>query len=153
MFAVARTTLCRSAWRDMPAVEFVAPEKPPDNWYLPSMKRKLRLAVEAREPLHINLVVNLTPSERLTGSSRVQNRNLGALLPATKILSQVEWRNATFSVALLDVSRRRITYAQEDTQGLEWSKASNSLAGSILELLTSSHSKTGLTARSFLWMK
>jgi hypothetical protein len=49
-------------------------------------------------------------------------------VPATKILSQVEWRNATFSLALLDLSRRRVTYSQENTRGLDWSKASNSFA-------------------------
>jgi hypothetical protein len=115
------------AWRDLPAVEFFSPSMPPDNWYLPSIEGKLHLAVATHEPVHVSLVVNLTAAERLTGSARVQNRNWSVLLPATKVLSQVDWGNATFSLALLDLSRRRVTYQQGDTQELDWSKAGASL--------------------------
>jgi hypothetical protein len=123
------------AWRDLPAVEFLPPSMLPDSWYLPSIKGKLRLAVRTHEPVDVDLVVNLTPSEQLTGSTRVQNRNLGVLLPVTKVLSQVDWGNVTFSLALLDLARRRVTYRQENTpggqengRGLDWSKAASSLS-------------------------
>jgi hypothetical protein len=115
------------AWRDLPAVEFVSPSRPPDSWYLPSVDGKLHLAVETHEPVHVNLIVNLTPSERLTGSRRVQNRNLSVLLPATKVLSEVDWGTASFSLALLDLSRRRITYHQDKKGPLDWEKAASSL--------------------------
>jgi hypothetical protein len=117
-----------AAWRDLPAVEFIPPSMPPDSWFLPSTEGKLRLAVETHEPVHVDLVVNLTPSERLTGSSRAQDRNLGVLLPATKVLSQVDWGNATFSLALLDLSRRRVTYRQDNMPGLDCLKAANSIS-------------------------
>lgn len=84
--------------------------------------------MKTREPVHVDLIVNLTPSEQLTGSTGVQNRNLGVLLPVTKVLSQVDWGNVTFSLALLDLSRRRIIYRQENAGGLDWSKAGSSLA-------------------------
>jgi hypothetical protein len=116
------------AWRDLPAVEFLPPAMLPDSWYLPSIMGKLRLNVETREPLHVDLVVNLTPAEQLAGSTRVQNRNFGVLLPATKVLSQVNWGSATFSLALLDLSRRRVTYQQENAGELDWSKAGSSLS-------------------------
>src|SRR5580658_1845745 len=115
-------------WRDLPAVEFLPPAMLPDGWYLPSIVGKLRLAVETHEPAHVDLVVNLTPSEQLTGSTRVQNRNFGVLLPATKVLSQVDWGSSTFSLALLDLSRRRVTWQQENAGELDWSKAGSSLA-------------------------
>lgn len=115
------------AWRDLPAVEFITPSMPPDGWYLPSIEGKLRLKVEPHEPVHVDLVVNLTPSEQVTGSTRVQNRNFGMLLPAIKVLSQVDWGNSTFSLALLDLSRRRVTYKQDDMRGLDWSKAGSAL--------------------------
>jgi hypothetical protein len=116
------------AWRDLPAVEFLPPAMLPDSWYLPSIEGKLHLAVEPREPVHVDLVVNLTPSEQLAGSTRVQNRNFGVLLPATKVLSQVDWGNSTFSLALLDLSRHLVTYRQERAGGLDWSKAGGSLS-------------------------
>ncbi len=116
------------AWSDLPAVEIVPPSKPPDIWYLPSIEGKLRLTVATHEPIHVDLVVNLTPSEEFTGSTRVQNRNFGLLLPATKVLSQVDWVNGTSSLGLLDISRRRVIYRQDNMPGLDWVKASASLA-------------------------
>jgi len=116
------------AWSDLPAVEIVPPSKPPDIWYLPSTEGKLRLTVETHEPIHVDLVVNLTPSEEFTGSTRVQNRNFEVLLPATKVLSQINWVNATSSLALLDLSRRRVIWRQDNMPGLDWPKTSASLA-------------------------
>jgi hypothetical protein len=104
------------AWRDLPAVEFLPPSMLPDSWYLPSIEGKLRLPVRTHEPVHVDLIVNLTPSEQLTGSTGVQNRNLGVLLPVTKVLAQVDWGNATFSLALLDLARRRVTYQENGVQ-------------------------------------
>jgi len=116
------------AWSDLPAVELVVPEMPPDSWYLPSIQGKLRLAVETHEPVHVDLVVNLTPSDLLAGSNRVQNRNLEVLLPTTKVLSQVDWGETTVNLAWLDLSRRRVTYRQDNIHGLDWSKAAGSLS-------------------------
>src|SRR6185312_197612 len=113
-------------WRDLPKVEFVPFEKPPDSWYLPSIDTRLKLSAETREPAHVDLLVNLTPSERFMGSSRVQNRNMGALLPAAKVLSQIAWHNE-FGLALLDLSRRRAAWQQEDGRPLDWGEASRSL--------------------------
>jgi hypothetical protein len=116
------------AWSDLPAVEIVAPSEPPDAWYLPSIEGKLRLSVATHEPVHIDLVVNLTPSEEFAGSTRVQNRNFEVLLPAAKVLSQVDWVNGTSSLELLDLSRRRAIWRQDNLNGLDWHKAGASLA-------------------------
>jgi hypothetical protein len=116
------------AWRDLPAVEFIAPSRPPDSWYLPFTDGTLHLNARPREPLRVNVVVNLTPSERLTGSSRVQNRNFGALLPAAKILSKVDWGGSPFDLAMLDLSRLKVTYEQDRAGALDWSQASASLS-------------------------
>jgi hypothetical protein len=122
------------AWRDLPAIEFIASASPPDNWYLPSIKGRLRLAVETHHPAHVDLVVNLTPSERASGSMRIQNRNLAALIPAARVMSEVEWRNLSFNLSLLDLSRRRVVFEQDivspenTAQALDWSKARGSLA-------------------------
>jgi hypothetical protein len=114
-------------WRDLPAVEFFTPEPVPDRWFLPSVKGRLRLPVETRHPTEVTLLVNLTPAERFAASSRVQNRNLGALLPSTRVLSEVDWHNAKFSIELLDLSRRRVAFRQDDMQLLHWSDARGSL--------------------------
>ncbi len=120
-FCPAHGATCR-------AVEFLPRSMLPDSWYLPSIEGKLHLAAATREPVHVDLVVNLTPSEQLAGSTRVQNRNFGILLPATKVLSQVDWGGAAFSVSLLDLSRRRVTYEQKNAGGLDWSKAGSAVS-------------------------
>jgi hypothetical protein len=114
-------------WRDLPAVEFFTPEPVPDRWFLPSVEGRLRLPVETRHPTQVSLVVNLTPAERFATSSRIQNRNLGALLPATKVLSEVDWHNAKFSIELLDLSRRSVAFRQGDMQLLHWADARGAL--------------------------
>ena len=114
-------------WRNLPAVEFPGPQSSFDRWYLPSVAGRLKLAVETRHPMNVALLVNLTPPERFSASTGMQNRNLEALLPATKVLSQVDWRNARLSLELLDLARRRVTYRQENMQALDWSKASSAL--------------------------
>lgn len=114
-------------WRDLPAVEFPGPESSFDRWYLPSVTGRLKLAAETRRPVNVSLLVNLTPPERFSASTGMQNRNLEALLPATKVLSQVDWHNAKFNLELLDLARRRVTYRQENIQTLDWAKARSSL--------------------------
>jgi len=115
------------AWRDLPDVQFVPEERGPDGWLLPMIRKKLRLLVETHEPVHVHVIVNLTPSAKLEGSSHVQARNMGALLPAAKVLSQVEWRNGEFSVAMLDLSRQRVAWQQDVTRRASWWQASHSL--------------------------
>jgi hypothetical protein len=114
-------------WRDLPAVEFYTPDAAPDRWFLPSVEGQLRLPVETRRPTDVSLVVNLTPAERFAASSRVQNRNLGALVPPTRILSEVAWHNANFSIELVDLSRRRVAFRQDDMQLLHWADARGAL--------------------------
>ena len=116
------------AWRNLPSVEFIHPEKPPDNWYQPGVEGRLNLSVEPRHSVDIRLILNLTPSERFSGSTRVQSRNMGALIPSLKVLSQVAWRNATLSVEFLDLVRRQVVWRQNKVEELEWARASDSLA-------------------------
>ena len=117
------------AWRDLPAIEFIEPSMPPEAWILPAVRTHLNLSVKRQEPVHLGLMVNLTPSERLSGSSRVQNRNLSSLLPAAKIFANIDWGDSRFSLELLDLARRRIAYQQEDAAALDWQEATESLAG------------------------
>jgi hypothetical protein len=115
-------------WRDLPGAEFFTPAPVPDRWFLPSVEGRLRLRVETRHPAAVSLMVNLTPAERFSASSRIQNRNLGALLPSTKVLSEVDWHNAKFGIELLDLSRRRVAFRQDDMQLLHRADARGALS-------------------------
>jgi hypothetical protein len=114
-------------WRELPAIEFVTPAAQPDQWFLPAVQGRLYLPVEVRRPSEISLLVNLTPPEKLAGSTRAQSRNLSQLVPATKVISEVEWHNAKLSLELLDLSRRRVTFQQDDMQLLDWPTAREAL--------------------------
>lgn len=115
------------AWRDLPAVELIPHAEPPDSWYLPTVAGRLHLLAETRRPVQVAVIVNATPSERLAHSQQVPERNLGVLLPALKVISQVALRNGSLSVAVLDLARRRVTFHQEDMHNLDWRALRDSL--------------------------
>jgi hypothetical protein len=79
--------------------------------------------------VQVELILNLTPSEQAAGSLRVQDRNLSLLLPAMKAFSQVDWGKGLLDVALLDLSRRRVTFHQEAVHELDWKEMKEALAG------------------------
>ena len=115
------------AWRDLPPVELIPHADPPDSWYLPTVAGRLNLPAGTRRPVRIAVMVNVTPSEHLTHSQQVPERNLGALLPALKVISQMAPRNGSLSVAVLDLARRRVTFHQEDMTNLDWQALKDSL--------------------------
>lgn len=117
------------AWRDLPSVEFLPPLEKPDTWFLPTVKGALRLPVETKHPVRIEVVMNLTPSEmaRRLGS---QDRNLSVLFPALKALAQLRPSQGSVNVTLLDLERRRVAYQQESTSQLDWDRIKPSLAES-----------------------
>jgi hypothetical protein len=116
------------AWRDLPDVEYVAPADPPDSWYLPSETGRLRLPLETRKPVEIEVVVNLTPSEWASRAAEVQSSNLSVLIPALKVISQLSGSGASLGIELLDLSRQRVVFRQENVRVLDWTAMRRSLA-------------------------
>ena len=115
------------AWRGLPAVEFVPESKPPESWYLPSLEGRLNLTVTTHEPVQTELLVNLTPSGRLAASTRAQSRALEVLIPAAKVISQINWGRTPFGLTFLDLPKQRVIYQQDDAQRIDWSRAGDSL--------------------------
>jgi hypothetical protein len=96
-------------WAGLPRVEFITsnPDSP-DAWFLPEIESRLHLPVETRNPVHIDVLVNTTPGERFSAESGgAAERNLSVLIPALKVVSQLELRHGTMDSALLDLTRRR----------------------------------------------
>lgn len=117
------------AWRGLPAVEFLPTDSvPPETWYFPSVEGKLNLAVSTREPVQVQLVVNLTPSGQLAASTGAQKRALEMLIPAAKVISEVNWGATPFGIAFLDMPKQRVVYQQDDERDIDWSKAADALA-------------------------
>ena len=93
------------SWRDLPEVEFVGVPDPPEN----------------ERPVRVEVVVNESPTEIVAGrTGRVSRRNMGNLIPALKVLSQLDIRNGSMNVTLLDLERRKVSFTQDGVQKLDW---------------------------------
>jgi hypothetical protein len=110
-------------WRDIPAVEFVPVADPLEHWYLPEITSRLYLPVANEKAVRIEVVVNESPTEtamRRTG--RVSTRNMGNLVPALKVISQMQVQNGSLNVTLLDLERRKVSFSQEEVKTLDWER-------------------------------
>ena len=110
------------AWLDLPVVEFVPGMEPPESLYLPSSGARLRLPLESRRPLHVELIVNASPVRTQEGlhSGPANNRYLYELLPALKVMSQLKVRNGDLRTSLLDLTRREVVFEQTRPGELSW---------------------------------
>jgi hypothetical protein len=126
---IGRDPLPGSA-RDLPEVEFLVSSDSPDAWYRPEITSRLHLPVESPSPVRIEVVVNESPTELATRRrTRVSTRNMSALIPALKVLSQMNIRNGSMNVTLLDLERRKVSFTQEEAAKLDWQR----LKGALLD--------------------
>ena len=106
-------------WGDLPAVEFWPALDGPDRWFLPSVTGRMHLTLDTRRPVKIDLLVNATPTER-GRAGRLRDANMNALIPALKAIFQTEVHNGSLDLAMLDLSRRRVTFSQNNSSALNW---------------------------------
>jgi hypothetical protein len=110
------------AWRDLPSVEFIPEDTPPDSWYLPTVEGRMNLHVETERPVNIDLLVNGSSTEELpqTHLRRAARIGVGTVMPTAKVLSQIKLSNGSSRIALLDLERRRVAFEQTLTDKLNW---------------------------------
>jgi hypothetical protein len=110
--APLKTEPLPGAWEALPRVEFFSADvDSPDAWYLPSISSGLRLPVQTQHRCHIEVLVNTTPSESVSDSLGELRRNMSAVIPAMKTLSQIELTNGSIDFRLLDLTRQRSVHA------------------------------------------
>jgi hypothetical protein len=68
----------------------------------------------------LDLLVNITPSDRSAGSSGVLRRNMAAVIPALKILSGIGAKAHPAQAEVMDLTRRRIAFETADAASLDW---------------------------------
>ena len=108
-------------WAGLPAVDLVpSNSEPPDIWYLPELETRLHLPVETKRPLHVQLLLNTTPSQKAAGSVAAVRDNMSVLIPAMKILSQMQLTNGTIDAAVLDLTHRKVAFDQSNAPVLDW---------------------------------
>jgi hypothetical protein len=108
------------AWDGLPAVEFVRLPGGPENWYLPFVRSRVKVAAAPKRPARIDVLLNLSPADSQAGSARVRNRNLSALLPSFKVLAQMEHDNTALNAAVLNLSRQQVVFKQDSVRRLDW---------------------------------
>jgi hypothetical protein len=117
------------AWMDLPNLEFADAPNPPDRWYLPHVKGRLHLPVPTQRPIHIEVLVNESPTEIATRRrERISSRNMGNLIPALKVITQLNLSDGSMNVTMLDLERRKVSFAQEDVGRLNWPRLRSALA-------------------------
>jgi len=128
--APLRTDPLPGAWAGLPEVEFIAPTtESPDVWFLPTVQNHLRLPLQTRRRIHLQILVNTTPSERASGSAAAMRRNMNLLIPALKTLSSLEIANGSIDAAFLDLTNRRVPFEQKDLHEIEWERARQFFVG------------------------
>jgi hypothetical protein len=107
-------------WNDLPTVELIPGLQPPESYWIPTLKGRLRpiLPSSARE---IDLLLNLSASPHQAGNLQVQQQNLGMLVPAMRAITELLGPAAKINVDLLDLVRRRVVLRQNAGTPLEFS--------------------------------
>ena len=111
-----------AAWRDLPPVEFLQEADSPDSLYLPYLSGRLNLPVETRHPVRVELMVNASPSSsgQNPRTGQTNNRTRDELVPALKVLSQVNVLRGALNVSILDLTRRQVVFEQREARDLDW---------------------------------
>jgi hypothetical protein len=109
------------AWRNLPEVEYVTAFEPPDSWYRPEISSRLYLPVSNERSVRVEVVVNESPTEVARQQvGRTVRRNMENLIPALKVLSEMDIKNGSINVTLLDLERRKVSFDQKDVHTLKW---------------------------------
>ncbi|MBZ5525500.1 MAG: hypothetical protein LAP21_25020 [Acidobacteriia bacterium] len=119
------------AWRNLPPVEFWAPIKDTDLdfFYRPDIEGRLYLPLVTRRPVRVEILADFAASDIFHGSQVAYNYYLGAALPTLKTFSQIEVRNGSIDIAVLDLARQRVGFQQQGLKELDWTNLKKALAG------------------------
>jgi hypothetical protein len=109
------------SWNGLPPVEFIAGvTDQPDVWYLPGVATRLHLPLRSESPIRLEVLLNTTPSQRASGSMSAVKHNMSVLIPALKVLSQIDLGGGSMDVALLDLTHRKVSFEQKNVRELNW---------------------------------
>ncbi len=108
-------------WQGIPWWEFWAPlTDVQDEIYRSDIDTPLHLAIRNKQPIKVEVLADLTPSDLFHGSSRFYERYLAVALPLMKALTQLQLENGSLDVEAVDLRRRRVTFQQAAVKKLDW---------------------------------
>jgi hypothetical protein len=109
------------AWKALPPIEFVRLFDVPDMWFQPGMRGQLNLPVPSKRRVQIEILMNMTLSERVQGSLRAFRRNMSLLIPCLRVLTSMTPEQGSMDVTVLDLALKK-TWEQRDVRELNWAK-------------------------------
>jgi hypothetical protein len=121
------------AWKDLPPVELLHAMETPDAWFLPDVSGKLQLPVTTRRPVRVEVLMNASasgPNQGVglnMGPGTVSNRGLANMIPALKVLTQMNLSQGSLHVTLLDIPKRRVIFEQDAVRELQWPRIREAL--------------------------
>lgn len=115
-------------WTNLPPVEFLTSADSPENWYLPEIQELLHWGTSVQSAARVNVILNVVPSAPGLGARRTLSGDLAALLPTLKAISQLGSSSISEHVELIDLSRRRAVFRQDDGKELDWPRLKASLS-------------------------
>jgi hypothetical protein len=104
-----------ASWSDLSPVEFRSRELLPED-----ITDDLKFSVTTRQPIRIEILVNLTATYAASGSTAMYRRTSDALLPELAVLSALSVSNGDAGITLLDLSRQMVLYESDTGYDLDW---------------------------------
>jgi hypothetical protein len=111
-------------WDGSPAVEIIGKEGWMEEWFHPDVTGHLHLPVDSHRPVRIELLLNV-PRSRFAGE--YYRQCMSGLLAQLKVLSQMEVRNGSMNVTLLDVQHRSAVALSRHDRALDWNEVKAAL--------------------------
>jgi hypothetical protein len=81
-------------------------------------------------PVHLDIVLNATPGGKTSGSLTELRRNMEALIPALKVISELSLpEDSSIDISLLDLVHQRVAFAQDHVKNVNWTGLRGFFAG------------------------
>lgn len=138
------------AWRDLPPVEFVRLYGQPDSWFEPGLRSHLNLPVASKRPVKIDIVLNMTLSERSQGSLRAFRRNMSLLVPSLRVLTDLKPETGSLNVTVLDLALKK-KWDQDDVRTLDWSRLREPFAATTPGMIDAQSLAGKAAMQQFFW--
>jgi hypothetical protein len=117
-------------WRGLDAFEFWSTKRDgPEFMFHSDVEGHLHLPLATRRPVHLEVLLDLTPSaEIFRGNYGEYNYYLAGAVAMFKVFSQITLSKGSRSAAVLDLVQRRVPFEQTEGADLDWPNLRKALA-------------------------